>query len=285
MTNPELTMGDLTVRRLGLGAMRLGRPDAWGRATDPAGGVALARLAVDLGIAFFDTADAYGLGANEELLAAALHPYPEHLVIATKAGQVRPAERTWVPLGRPEYLRQQAELSLRRLKLDRIDLFQLHRIDPRVPLSDQIGALHELRREGKIRHIGLSEVTVAQLSDAQRIAPIAAVQNRYSVHDRAHQPVLDHCASTGIAFIPWLPIGATRSLHPGVAAVARELGATPAQVALAWLLATSDVTVPIPGTSSPTHLRENAAAAALRLSPAQLAGLSRPPASAGHRAA
>jgi pyridoxine 4-dehydrogenase len=257
--------GDLPVRRLGFGAMRL---TDWAGPADRARSIAVARAAVDLGITFIDTADSYDLGCNEELLAEALHPYPPGLVIATKAGHATPGPDEWVPLGRPEYLRQQAELSLRRLRVDRLDLFQLHRIDPQVPLADQFGALKQLQDEGKVRHVGLSEVDTTQLDAARSIVDIASVQNRYHLTDRRHEDVLDHCERAGIAFIPWLPIGNGRHTdrHGPLAAVAAELGATPAQVALTWLLHRSPVTIPIPGTSSAAHLAENARADEVALS-------------------
>ncbi|MCR3750577.1 aldo/keto reductase [Lentzea californiensis] len=250
--------GDLPVHRLGFGAMRL-------PADDPAAAHALARRAVELGVTFIDTADSYDLGRNEELLAEALHPYPGGVVVATKAGQCHPGD-DWIPLGRPEYLRQQAELSLRRLRVERIDLFQLHRIDPAVALADQIGALRRLQDEGKVRHVGLSEVSVEQIVEAGRITPVVSVQNRYNLDDRRSEDVLAHCERHGIAFLPWLPIAP--SVRPGspVAEVARRLGATPAQVALAWLLRRSEVVLPIPGTSSLRHLEENAGAADVELS-------------------
>ncbi len=256
-----------SVRRLGFGAMRL---TGWGQpGTEES--KAVARRAVELGVTFIDTADAYDLGLNEELLAEALHPYPENLLIATKVGHSRPSRGEWVPLGRPEYLRQQAELSLRRLRVDRLDLLQLHRLDPKVPLSDQIGALKQLKDEGKIARIGLSEVTVAQLDQAREIAPIVSVQNRYNLTDRASEDVLGHCEREGIAFIPWLPIA--RGGHAQGAGllgkVAADLGATPAQVSLAWLLRKSPVIIPIPGTSSKEHLEENCAAADVTLTDEQ----------------
>jgi pyridoxine 4-dehydrogenase len=260
--------------RIGFGALRLCGPYAWEPARDRGAAHAVLRRAVELGVTVIDTADSYGLGDNEELIAEALHPYPPELVIATKAGQSRPSRGRWVPLGRPEYLRQQAELSLRRLRLDRIELFQLHRIDPLVPLADQVGALGELRDEGKVGHIGLSEVTVDQLVEAGRVAPIASVQNLYNWADRGHQHVLDHCTAHGIAFLPWLPVAGGRS-HHDLAVLAAEIGATPAQVALAWLLHRSPVVVPIPGTRSLDHLAENVAAAAIELTAAQLARLER----------
>jgi pyridoxine 4-dehydrogenase len=262
--NTTLTIGgDLPVHRLGFGAMRLtGAP----KFLDEDTAITIARRAVDLGVTFFDTADSYDFGTNEELLAKALHPYPSDLVIATKGGHVN-LGREWIPLGRPEYLRQQAELSLRRLRVDRIDLYQLHRIDPTVPLTDQVGALRRLQDEGKIRHVGLSEVTVDQLEQARRITPIVSVQNRYSLTDRAADDVLDHCERNGIAFIPWLPVA--RAIAPAadpISNVAARLGATRTQVALAWLLHRSPVVVPIPGTGSLAHLEENCAATHLSLS-------------------
>ena len=264
-TTTTLTIGgDLPVHRLGFGAMRLtGDPARLDRSTS----IAIARRAVELGVNFIDTADAYDLGDNEELLAEALHPYRPDVVIATKGGQIN-LGREWIPLGRPEYLRQQAELSLRRLRLDRIDLYQLHRIDPTVPLADQIGALRRLQDEGKVRHVGLSEVTIDQLTEAEKITPIVSVQNRYNLTDRASEDVLEYCERHGIAFIPWLPIApTTRANVPDlITAVADGLRATRTQIALAWLLHRSPVMLPIPGTSSRAHLEENIAAASLSLS-------------------
>jgi aryl-alcohol dehydrogenase-like predicted oxidoreductase len=256
--------GDLEVPRLGFGAMRLtGDPDA-------ADGVAVARRAIELGVRFLDTADSYDLGENEALLAEALHPYPDDLVIATKGGQVNLGS-DWIPLGRPEYLRQQAELSLRRLRLDRIDLYQLHRVDPKVPLADQIGALRTLQDEGKVRHVGLSEVTVEQLEEARAVTPIAAVQNLYNLTNRRSEAVLEYCERNGIAFIPWLPIApSVRGGSSQVNTAAQRHGATPAQIALAWLLHRSPIVLPIPGTSSIKHLEENAAASDIHLTPDDL---------------
>lgn len=255
--------GDLPVHRLGFGAMRLTGPPA---RRDWSTSIATARRAVELGVTFIDTADSYDFGENEELLAAALHPYPPDVVIATKAGRINLGHE-WFDLGRPEYLRQQAELSLRRLRLERHELYQLHRLDPIVPLADQIGALRWLQDEGKIRHVGLSEVTVDQLVEAEQITPIASVQNRYNLTDRASQDVLEYCEGRGIAFIAWLPVAPTaRAQDAGaVAAIADRLSATPTQVALAWLLHRSPVMVPIPGTSSRAHLEENVAAAGIEL--------------------
>jgi aryl-alcohol dehydrogenase-like predicted oxidoreductase len=279
MTSPSTTLtigGDLTVGRLGFGAMRLTGPGIWGPPADVPGALKVARRAVELGITFLDTADSYGPGTSEELLAEALHPYPEDLVIATKAGQSRPAPGQWIPLGRPEYLRQQAELSLRRLRLERIDLFQLHRIDPKVPLAEQLGALKQLQDEGKIRHIGLSQVGVEQLEEARREVEVVSVQNLYNLTERTDDDVIDYCEREGIAFIPWLPIarGAHATADGVLAEVAAELGATPAQVSLAWLLRRSPVVLPIPGTSSIAHLEENTAAARIELTDEQFARLS-----------
>ncbi len=263
--------GDLPVHRLGFGAMRLTGEPAW---LDRASAIAIAQRAVELDVTFIDTADSYDLGDNESLLADALHPYPSDLVIATKGGQVNLGHE-WIPLGRPEYLRQQAELSLRRLRGDRIDLYQLHRIDPTVPLADQIGALRRLQDEGKVRHVGLSEVTIDEIVEAEQITPIASVQNRYNLNDRASSDVLEYCEGRGIAFIPWLPVApiAATDVADAVSAVAKRLGATRTQVALAWLLHSSPVMIPIPGTSSRAHLEENVAAASLSLTADDLSEL------------
>lgn len=261
-----IKLRDLTVSRLGLGAMRLRAAPA-----DRPESIRTLRRAVDLGIDFLDTADSYDLGDNEGLIAEALHPYPEGLVIATKAGRAHPSPSEWIDLGRPEYLRQQAELSLRRLRLERIDLFQLHRIDAKVPLADQLGALRQLQDEGKIRHVGLSEVSVEQLEEARSYVDVVSVQNLYNLTNRRHEGVLDHCERADIAFIPWLPIGGRAVDDPGVREIATEIGATPTQVALAWLLHRSPAVLPIPGTSSRRHLEENAAALTLELSDEQYA--------------
>jgi aryl-alcohol dehydrogenase-like predicted oxidoreductase len=269
-----LKLGELEVRRLGFGAMRL---TGFRPVTDRTDAIRVARLAVELGVNFIDTADAYGIGANEELLAEALHPYADDVVIATKVGHTRPSPSEWKPVGRPEYLRQAAELSLRRLKVERLDLLQLHRIDPLVPFQDQLGALAQLQAEGKVRHLGLSEVTVEQLEEARQVIEVVSVQNRYNLTDREHDAVLDHCSEQGIAFVPWLPValGAHASSSKVLADIAAELDATPMQVSLAWLLHRSPVMVPIPGTKSAEHLRENVEAAALRLSDDQLKRLMR----------
>jgi pyridoxine 4-dehydrogenase len=249
--------GDQRVNRLGFGAMRL--------PADPGSAHALLRRAVQLGVGLIDTAEFYGPGTSERLIAEALWPYPEGLVIATK-GLTHPPDR-WGQPGHPGRLREAVEGSLRRLRTDRIDLYQLARIDPTVPATDQFGVLAELREEGKVRHVGLSEVGVDQVQAAQRVVPVASVQNRYSLADRAWEPVLDHCEGEGIAFLPWFPLGAGSLAEAGGAlgAVARRRQATPAQVALAWLLRRSAVMLPIPGTSSVAHLEENLAAATLRL--------------------
>jgi pyridoxine 4-dehydrogenase len=268
--------GDLVVHRAAFGAMRLTGDGVWGWPADVDDAIKVARRAVELGVDFIDTADSYGPGTNEKLLADALHPYPPGLVIATKAGQSRPGPGEWKPLGRPEYLRQQAELSLRRLKLDRIELFQLHRVDPQVPADEQFGALKRLQDEGKIRHIGLSEVTVGQLELARRQIEVVSVQNLYNLAERGHEAVLDYCERENIAFIPWRPVakGALTRPEGTLNTVAKELDATPSQVALAWLLRRSPVMIPIPGTSSIAHLEENLAAARLELSDDQFARLS-----------
>jgi pyridoxine 4-dehydrogenase len=249
--------GDRTVNRLGFGAMRLPQ--------DPGQARALLRRAVELGVRLIDTAEFYGPGTSERLIAEALHPYPEGLVIATK-GLTHPPDR-WGQQGNPGRLREAVEGSLRRLRLERIDLYQLARIDPTVPAADQFGVLAELREQGKVRHVGLSEVGVDQVQAARKLVPVASVQNRYSLADRAWEPVVDHCQREGIAFLPWFPLGAGSLAEAGGALVevARRHQATAAQVALAWLLQRSQVMVPIPGTSSAAHLEENLAASTLRL--------------------
>jgi pyridoxine 4-dehydrogenase len=259
--------GNLRVHRLGFGAMQLTGPGVWGQPVDRAEAVAVLRRAVELGINLIDTADSYGPYVSEELISQALHPYPAGLVIATKAGLARTGPSNWIPLGRPEYLRQECEMSLRRLGVERIDLFQLHRIDPKVPADDQFGLLRELRMEGKVRHVGLSEVSVAEIEAARRILPIATVQNQYNLAYRRFEDVLNYCTREDIGFIPWFPLATGDLAKPGgtLAKVARRLGAQPAQVALAWLLRKSPVMLPIPGTSKVKHLEENAAAALLEL--------------------
>ena len=267
--------GDLTVHRLGYGAMQLTGPGVWGEPADRAGALAVVKAAIEQGVDFIDTADSYGPQVSEQIIAEAAFPYPDGLVIATKAGLTRTGPGVWPPVGRPAYLKQQVELSLRNLKVDRIDLIQLHRIDPEVPLADQLGAFAELKEEGKVRHIGVSEVSVDELKAAQEITPIVSVQNLYNLTNRQSQDVLDYAESQGIAFIPWFPIATGDLAKPDspVAAVAKELDATPSQVALAWLLQKSPVILPIPGTKSVDHLTENLAAAQLTLSADDMAAL------------
>jgi aryl-alcohol dehydrogenase-like predicted oxidoreductase len=235
------------------------------------------RRAVELGVTLFDTADSYGPYVAEDLLREALHPYGDDVVLATKAGLVRTGPGEWWPVGRPEYLRQECEMSLRRLGVERVDLWQLHRPDPQVPFEDQVGTFAELRHEGKVRHVGLSNVSVAQLDSARRIVPIASVQNLYNVADRSSEDVLEACAAAGIGFIPWRPVADAATLTGSAAsaldAAARRTGATPSQVALAWLLRRSPVMLPIPGTSSVAHLEENVAAALVELTDAEVAAL------------
>jgi aryl-alcohol dehydrogenase-like predicted oxidoreductase len=262
--------GELTVNRLGYGAMRLTGPGVWGPPADRQNAVSVLRRAVELGVDFIDTADAYGPAVSEELIREALHPY-DGVTIATKGGYVRGGPGEWQALGRPDYLRQCVELSLRRLGVEAIDLYQLHRIDVNVPLAEQLGALKELRTEGKIRHVGLSAVTVAQVEQARNLIEVASVQNSYSVLHRSHDSVVDYCAAEGIAFIPYFPMGGgdlTGADGP-LGTAAKESGATPAQIALAWLLQRAPVVLPIPGTSAIGHLEENVAAASLAL-PAEL---------------
>lgn len=270
MNTSRLKIGELDVHRMGFGAMRL---TGYRQADDRADAIRVARRAVELGVDFIDTADAYGIGANEELLAEALHPY-DGVLIATKVGHTRPSPGEWTPCGRPEYLRQAAELCLRRLRIERIDLLQLHRVDPAVPFAEQLGALAQLVAEGKVRHIGLSEVSVPQLREARQYVDVVSVQNRYNLTDRRHEDVLDHCAAEGIAFVPWIPIAhGEHAASQLLGMIAAEAGATAAQLSLAWLLHRSPVVVPIPGTSSIRHLEENVAAAGLELTPDQLARL------------
>jgi pyridoxine 4-dehydrogenase len=259
--------GDLPVHRMGFGAMRVTGPGIWGEPDNPDAARALLRRAVELGVNLIDTADSYGPRVSERLIAEALHPYPDDLVIATKGGTVRPGAGQWVPNGKPEHLKQACEDSLRRLRLDRIDLYQLHAVDPNVPLAESIDALKELQDQGKVRHIGLSNVTVAQLEEARGIVDVVSVQNRYSLSDRGSRDVLDFCEANGIAFLPYCPLAAGRLTQPGGAIdeIGQAHNATAAQVALAWLLQGSANTIPIPGTSSGEHLEENCAAATLEL--------------------
>jgi pyridoxine 4-dehydrogenase len=268
--------GDTNVYRLGYGAMQLTGQGVWGDPKDPEEAIRVLQRAVALGVNFIDTADSYGPFVSEMLIKQALHPYPADLVIATKVGLTRSGPGDWRPVGRPEYLRQQCLLSLRHLGLEQIPLYQLHRIDSKVPLAEQLGELVELQKEGLIRHIGLSEVTVEQLVEAQRYATISTVQNLYNLTNRQAEPLLDHCADNGIGFIPWFPLATGKLCDPGgpLETLASEIGATPSQLALAWLLQRSPVMLPIPGTASVAHLEENVAAAQIKLTDDQFAALS-----------
>jgi aryl-alcohol dehydrogenase-like predicted oxidoreductase len=264
--------GDLRVARLGFGAMRITGDGIWGEPADRAESVRVLRRAVELGINFIDTADSYGPVVSEEIIAEALYPYPAGLVIATKGGFDRPGPNVWVENGSPEHLRSACEGSLRRLRLDRIDLYQLHRIDPKVPAEDQLGALKDLQAQGKVKHIGLSEVSVRQIQHARAIVPIVSVQNRYSVADRGSEDVLEYCEKENMGFIPWFPLAAGRvsGRSSPIGQVAAKLKATPSQLALAWLLARSPVMLPIPGTSSVAHLEENLAAVGLKIDASEM---------------
>jgi pyridoxine 4-dehydrogenase len=257
--------GDLTVARLGFGAMRITGQGIWGDPPDRDQARATLRRAVELGVTFIDTADAYGPDVSENLIAEALHPYPDNLVIATKGGLARPGPGQWEPDGRPEHLREACEGSLRRLRLDQIPLYQLHRPDPKVPLEESVGALVELKNEGKIRHLGISNVTEHQLREAQHLTAIVSVQNRYNAADRSSESMVDLCEQESMAFLPWAPIQQADA-NAGVAAAARRHEATPYQIVIAWLLARSPSILPIPGTGSPEHVEDNVAAAAIELS-------------------
>jgi pyridoxine 4-dehydrogenase len=267
--------GDVTVNRLGFGAMRLTGAGIWGEPEDREEARATLRRALELGVNFIDTADSYGPEVSEEIIAEALHPYPLGLIIATKGGQVRPGPNQWVPEGRPEHLRQACEGSLRRLRLDTIDLYQLHRPDPKVPFEESVGALVELQAQGKIRHIGLSNVNTAQLAQARTLARIVSVQNRYNLTDRTSEEVLTVCERDGLAFLPWAPLAAGPLTRPGgpLDEIAAAHHATPGQIALGWLLHRSPVMLVIPGTSKVAHLEENVAAAAIQLSDEEMARL------------
>src|SRR5580700_4034249 len=258
---------DLRVTRLGFGAMRITGNGVWGEPADRAEAIRVLRRAAELGINFIDTADSYGPGVSEEIIAEALHPYPAGLVIATKGGFDRPGPGKWVENGKPEHLRSACEDSLHRLRLDQIDLYQLHRIDPKVPAEDQLGALKNLQAEGKIKHIGLSEVSVKQIQHARTIVPIVSVQNRYSITDRGSEDVLGYCEKEKLSFIPWFPLAAGRVAGPDspISRVSAQWKATSSQVALAWLLARSPVMLPIPGTSKVKHLEDNVAAAEIKI--------------------
>jgi pyridoxine 4-dehydrogenase len=270
-----IQLGDRTANRLGFGAMRLTGEGVWGPPPDRQAAHRVLRRAVELGVTCIDTADAYGPAVNEELIAEALAPYPPDLVIATKGGLVRPGPGRWHADGRPQHLRAACEASLRRLRLEQIPLYQLHSPDPEVPLEESVGTLAELRAEGKIAQVGISNVTVDQAETAAAIVPVASVQNRYSLADRASEDVLGWCERTGAAFLPWFPLASGDLTKPGGALeeVAAAHGATSAQMALAWLLARSPAVLPIPGTSSLDHLEENVAAAAIRLEPREIARL------------
>jgi pyridoxine 4-dehydrogenase len=267
--------GDLEVRRLGFGAMRITGDGIWGPPDDPEEARRLLRRVVELGVNLIDTADSYGPEVSENLIGETLHPYPDGLVIATKGGLRRSGPGQWPRDARPERLRECCEGSLRRLKLDRIDLYQLHSPDPKVPFEDSVGTLKELQDEGKIRHVGISNVSVDELERARAIVEVVTVQNRYNLEDRGSDDVLEACASANIGFIPWFPLATGRLAEPGGALdrIARERGATPAQIALAWLLARSPVMLPIPGTSSVAHFEEDLAAAEIELSPDEVAAI------------
>lgn len=270
--------GDLSVYRLGFGAMRITGPGIWGEPKDPEEARRVLRRAVELEINFIDTADSYGPGVSERLIGETLHPYPSGLVIATKAGLTRQGPDQWSPRADPEYLRRQLELSLRLLRIERIDLYQLHRIDPRVPVEESLGAMKAFQSEGKVRHIGLSEVTPQEIERARKTAEIVSVQNLYNFSNRGHDPALKYCEQHNIAFIPWFPVAAGRLARHGgpLEALAKKHGATLAQLSIAWLLQRSPVMLPIPGTSSVKHLEENVAAAGIRIPPEEWAALDTP---------
>jgi aryl-alcohol dehydrogenase-like predicted oxidoreductase len=260
--------GDLTIHRLGYGAMRITGDGVWGEPKDPEEAKRVLRRAVELGVNFIDTADSYGPDVSERIIGEALAPYAEGLVIATKGGFTRSGPNKWAAVGRPEYLRQQVEMSLRRLKRERIDLWQLHRIDPKVPVEESLGEIKKMQKEGKIRHVGLSEVSAAEIEQARKVIDIVSVQNRYNIGDREHEPVLEYAEKENLAFIPWFPVGAGKLTKPGsvLDQAAKQHGATLSQLAIAWLLHRSPVMVPIPGTSSVKHVEENVAAANVKLS-------------------
>ncbi len=267
--------GDLPVRRLGFGAMRITGAGIWGDPKDPESARRVLRRVVELGVNLIDTADSYGPEVSERLIAEALHPYPKDLVIATKGGLTRQGPGSWLPVGRPEYIRQCVEMSLRRLKVERIDLYQLHRIDPKVPAEETLGALKDLQSQGKIRHVGLSEVKPEEIERAQKVLPIVSVQNEYNIGNRKSEKSLEYCEKHGLGFIPWFPVAAGDLAKPGgpLDEAAKRHGATVAQLALAWLLHRAPVMLPIPGTSSIEHLEENTAAADLKLDEGEWAAL------------
>ena len=267
--------GDLPIHRLGFGAMRITGNGIWGDPQDPDEARRVLRRAIELGVNFIDTADSYGPAVSEPLIGSTLSPHAKGLVIATKGGLTRQGPDRWAPVGRPEYLRQQLELSLRYLRRERIDLYQLHRIDPKVPVEESLGALKDAQKEGKIRHIGLSEVSIAEIQRAQKTVRIVSVQNLYNLLDRQHEPVLEYCQKHNIAFIPWFPVGAGKLAQSGgpLDQVARRHGASVAQLSIAWLLHHSPVMLPIPGTSRAAHLEENIASAGLHLDDAEWSAL------------
>lgn len=269
-------LGDRTVRRLGYGAMQLTGEGIWGEPRDRGEALRVVRRAVELGVNFIDTADSYGPYVSEDIIREALHPYPDDLLVATKAGLVRTGPGQWHPVGRPEYLRQEAEMSLRRLGVERIDVFQLHRVDPEVPLAEQLGVFTDLQSEGKIGHIGLSQVSIETLEQARGLADIATVQNLFNLTNRDDEDVLDYAERAGIGFIPWFPMATGALAAPGgpLDEIAKEHGASPAQLALAWLLRRSPVMLPIPGTSTVAHVEENIAAAEVDLTDAEFQAIS-----------
>ena len=269
-----ITIGkDLTVNRLGFGAMRITGEGIWGEPKDAEGAKKVLQRAVELGVNFIDTADSYGPEVSERLIGEALAPYAKGVVIATKAGLTRQGPNQWLPVGRPEYLTQQVEMSLRRLKLERIELWQLHRIDAKVPVEESLGAIQRLQKKGKIGHVGLSEVKVPEIEQARKVIDIVSVQNKYNISDRAHEDVVDYCTKHGIAFIPWFPVAAGKLAQPGgkLDQAAKKYGVTVGQISLAWLLRKSKMMLPIPGTSSVKHLEENVAAANVQLGDAEWA--------------
>jgi pyridoxine 4-dehydrogenase len=275
MSTPAKTFrigGDLEVNRLGFGAMRLTGKGIWDEPKDSDEAKRVLKRAVDLGVNFIDTADSYGPDVSERLIGEALSPFPKGLVVATKGGLTRQGPDQWLPVGRPEYLAQQVEMSLRFLKTTVIDLWQLHRIDSKVPVEESLGAIAKLQQQGKIRHIGLSEVKPAEIAQARQVVDIVSVQNRYNVGDREHEDVLEYCEEHGLAFIPWYPVAAGKLAQPGgkLDTIAKRHGATVAQLSIAWLLYRSPVTLPIPGTSSVAHLEENLKSDAISLSDAEL---------------
>src|SRR5947199_897592 len=269
VTDPTWELGgDLPVNRLGFGAMRITGEGIWGWPPDRANALKVLKRAVELGVNLIDTSDAYGPETSELLIAEALHPYPKGLIIATKGGLTRPGPRDWVPNGHPDYLKGCVDKNLKRLRLDRIDLYQLHRIDPKVPMEESLGALKEMQTAGKIRHVGLSEVSPAEIERARKVVPIVSTQNRYNVEDRKWEKAIDYCEKENLGFLPWFPVGGGRGVKSAALdAVAKARGVTVYQVALAWLLQRSPVMLPIPGTSNIQHLEDNVAAAKLRLTP------------------